>query len=510
MLRLAFLLSLIAVAHLARILAVFPTPSISHQVTFRPVINELVNRGHEVVVITTDPQKIEAKNLTEIDLHDVSYKIWNHILATDVMGVEDTIIEQMYKVYSAVVTVFDEQLKNSDVKDILSMKRGKFDLLITEAVVRQALVFSLIYKVPLIQIGSLGPVSFNDHYMGALTHPLLYPLPWHKHIYNLTTWERISNLYNHYRFQFYYNYYIAAYENEVLKKHLGPGILPVNELCNNIDLLILNIHPLWIENQPVPPNVVFMNSIHLKPPKEVPKELKSYLDSSKNGVVYVSFGSNVIPSAIDKMQVLLKALSELPYDVLLKWDKEQLPIKAKNIRISKWLPQADLLRHPKIKVFITQGGLQSLDEAMAARVPLIGIPLFTDQWYNVDKFIRHNIGLRIDLEDLTEDILIKAVDTVIKDESYRENIKRLNRIMQDQPQPPLERAVWWIEHVLRHGGAAHLRARTANMPLPQFLQLDLVALALGAVVAVCFTVTCAMYLICKQLTKKKTIKIKIK
>ncbi|KAJ8708784.1 hypothetical protein PYW08_010166 [Mythimna loreyi] len=39
----------------ARILAVYPVPSISHQVTFRPITMELVKRGHEVVVITADP-----------------------------------------------------------------------------------------------------------------------------------------------------------------------------------------------------------------------------------------------------------------------------------------------------------------------------------------------------------------------------------------------------------------------------------------------------------------------
>lgn len=39
----------------ARILAVYPTPSISHQVVFRPLMQELAKRGHDVVVITADP-----------------------------------------------------------------------------------------------------------------------------------------------------------------------------------------------------------------------------------------------------------------------------------------------------------------------------------------------------------------------------------------------------------------------------------------------------------------------
>lgn len=39
----------------ARILAIFPAPSISHQVVFRPLTQALAKRGHEIVVITPDP-----------------------------------------------------------------------------------------------------------------------------------------------------------------------------------------------------------------------------------------------------------------------------------------------------------------------------------------------------------------------------------------------------------------------------------------------------------------------
>ncbi|CAH4033573.1 unnamed protein product [Pieris brassicae] len=77
------------------------------------------------------------------------------------------------------------------------------------------------------------------------------------------------------------------------------------------------------------------------------------------------------------------------------------------------LPQSDQLRHPNIKLFITQGGLQSTDEAMNAGVPLVGIPMLGDQWYNVELYEYHKIGVRIELETITEEQLTKAIDTVI-------------------------------------------------------------------------------------------------
>ncbi|CAH2058054.1 unnamed protein product, partial [Iphiclides podalirius] len=73
-------------------------------------------------------------------------------------------------------------------------------------------------------------------------------------------------------------------------------------------------------------------------------------------------------------------------------------------------------RHPNVKLFITQGGLQSTDEAITAGVPLIGIPMLGDQWYNVEKYVHHGIGVRLDIENLTEELLKNAIIEVAEDE----------------------------------------------------------------------------------------------
>lgn len=71
--------------------------------------------------------------------------------------------------------------------------------------------------------------------------------------------------------------------------------------------------------------------------------------------------------------------------------------------------------HPKVKLFITQGGLQSTEEAITGGVPLVGIPMFADQWYNVEKYVRHGIGVQLDMATLTEDDFKNAIEKVIND-----------------------------------------------------------------------------------------------
>ncbi|KOB74102.1 UDP-glycosyltransferase UGT33D8 [Operophtera brumata] len=469
------------VSEAARILTVVPTPSISHQVVFRPLTQELAKRGHDVTIITTDPvfpKGQTPENLTEIDLHDMSYKVWRDtIFSSEITsGKSDDMFQQMRTFFPLMSKIFEKQMEHPDVKKIIS-NETQYDLLIIEAWVRPAMLFTHVFKnVPVILVSSLGGLGSIYDVIGAPSRPpLLYSTPLRQRIANLTLWDKVVELYNHYVFESIISNHDVA-DDKLIKRILGPDTPTIRELDENVHMLFLNVHPMWEMNRPVPPGVVYMGGIHQKPSKELPKELKHYLDSSKHGVIYISYGTNVSPSHLppEKIQTLVKAFSQLPYDVLWKWDKDELPGQSKNIRISKWLPQSDLLKHPKVKLFITQGGLQSTDEAITASVPLIGMPMLGDQWYNVEQYVLHKVGIRVDMDSLTEETF---------------NMERLRSVMHDQPQSALERAVWWTEHVLRHGGGRHLRAPAANMSWAEYLDVELLAvLALGALSIVASTI----------------------
>lgn len=66
-------------------------------------------------------------------------------------------------------------------------------------------------------------------------------------------------------------------------------------------------------------------------------------------------------------------------------------------------------------------------------------------------------------------LFISSVD------SYRETIKKLSSIFLDQNDKPLDRAVFWIEYVLRHKGAVHLRSAARNLSYIQYFSLDVIA-----------------------------------
>lgn len=62
-----------------------------------------------------------------------------------------------------------------------------------------------------------------------------------------------------------------------------------------------------------------------------------------------------------------------------------------------------------MKLFITQGGLQSIQEAIAYKVPFIGIPRYGDQFYNVRRSEYLGLGLELDYETITKESLKNAI-----------------------------------------------------------------------------------------------------
>nr|XP_026497758.1 UDP-glucuronosyltransferase 2B20-like [Vanessa tameamea] len=470
----------------ARILAYFPTPSISHQVVFRHITKELARRGHEVTVVTTDPipKEQEPENMTQLDVHDVSYKHWEELFLMH-KGKKQDILHQVNVLFEKLATVVKIQMETPNVRNFLKNKDSKyFDLLLLEAMNRPLIGIAHLFDAPIIHISSLGAVPHQYKNFGAPMHPLIYPTPGSFRSYNLTLWEKGFELIKYLILESTISNALD-FDIMIMKKTFGDDVPTIEELAKRIQMLFLNEHPIWAENHPVPPSMVFIGGIHQSEVKELPKDLKNQLDHSEHGVIYVSFGTNVKPSLLppEKIQIMTKVFSQLKYDVLWKWNNDELPPLSNNTKISKWFPQSDLLKHPNVKLFITQGGLQSTDETINAAVPVIGIPMLGDQWYNVEKFVHHKIGLQLDITTLTEKEFKDAITTVIEDKSYKNNIIRLRTLMREFPVKPLDNAIWWIEHVLKYGGE-HLQSPAVRMSWTEYYEINLVLIVLAILVVI--------------------------
>ena len=74
--------------------------------------------------------------------------------------------------------------------------------------------------------------------------------------------------------------------------------------------------------------------------------------------------------------------------------------------------QCYFLAHSNVKVFVTHGGLHSLEEAVSREVPIVGIPFYADQPENVRKFVALGIGEQINPTSITatelKEVIVKV------------------------------------------------------------------------------------------------------
>ncbi|CAH1963597.1 unnamed protein product [Acanthoscelides obtectus] len=109
-------------------------------------------------------------------------------------------------------------------------------------------------------------------------------------------------------------------------------------------------------------------------------------------------------------------------------------------------------------------------------VPIITMPVFCDHDSNAAKAEIDGYALKLDLQTLTADKLLWAIRKVIEDPKYRQEVKRRQRLLMDQSETPLERAVFWTEYVLRHKGAMALQSPSRHLGVLQYYLVDVIAL----------------------------------
>ncbi|XP_063913101.1 UDP-glucuronosyltransferase 2B2-like [Zophobas morio] len=244
--------------------------------------------------------------------------------------------------------------------------------------------------------------------------------------------------------------------------------------------VVLSVNPLLYPLRPNVPAIVEMGQMHIKPVQPLPQDLQQILDDATEGVIYVSLGSNIKSVNLDEKlrNTIIEALSELPYKVLWKWESEYLPGRPKNVVTKEWFPQQDLLAHRNIRAFVTQGGLQSIEEAVSRGVPLIGMPFMGDQPSNVQKIVDTEIGLGVDPSTVSKDELRQCIVNVAENNKYKKRIEESRKLLYDKPMTGLEKVVWWVEYVIGHKGAKHLRSPTADFSYFDYFLVEVVLIAI--------------------------------
>jgi glucuronosyltransferase len=116
-----------------------------------------------------------------------------------------------------------------------------------------------------------------------------------------------------------------------------------------------------------------------------------------------------------------------------------------------------------------------MEESIDRGVPLIVIPFAADQHANALRIQKLGIGVPLEITTITKEKLKAAIEEVMTG-NYVENVKKLREVVHDTPMKPVDKAAWWVEYVIRHGGTLHLDYPGRHVPFWKYMMLDLIGI----------------------------------
>ncbi|XP_030383885.1 UDP-glucuronosyltransferase 2C1 [Scaptodrosophila lebanonensis] len=466
----------------ARILFMGPFPAPSHWMWLEHFQRDLLRRGHQVTSVNNHPTKKPHENLTEIIINP-SFDIPFHFPKKNIFSMRYTSDFQNLQMWWALGLMTSEHaLQDEKLKQLVASTDQHYDLVILEQFFHEAfLMFGHKFNCPVVTIGTMGYADNMDHAMGLLTPWSFIPHLLLPHTDRMSFSQRAYNAYLSLYDSIMRRWYYLPKMQELAVKYFGDAIkgpLPhVHQLERNISLMLINSHRSVDLPRPGMPGLVNVGGAHIQPARPLPAHMQAFIDKATHGVVYFSLGSYMKSTDMppEKTALILKAFGQLKQQVLWKYENDSIGELPPNVMISPWMPQNDILAHPNIKLFITHGGLFGTQEGIHWGVPMLCIPLYGDQHRNTIKSVREGYARSLVFSKLTVDDLVSNIETLIYEPQYKRSAKQVSQRFRDNPMHPLDEASYWIEYIIRHKGATHLKSQGAFMPLYQYLLLDVLA-----------------------------------
>lgn len=443
MLTLLFLVYCIHACRAANVLCVFPTPAFSHQTVFSIYVETLQKAGHNVTVITPMPRGMA--NVTEVGCNRSVARFASLIEESAKSGSpvagDDTVTANNYQ---PLVQMVLDQFADENVRALVSNPDNRFDLVVCEAYLSVNLVFGYLFRAPVIMFSS--GYATNENFAavdrGVSYDGTVYPNVW-RSTYNRGAFAAEDRLSREWR-------RLESFQEKGLKRVFGSSTPSIDELKSNVRMLFVNVPPVYDNHRPVSDRVQYLGGMHLKKPKGVlESSVAKFLDAHRPAV-YVSFGSMMHASS-EVAEELVRVFATLPYKVL--WHVDDSVVRRFNVSYNvltrNWFQQREVLDHPNVRLFVTQGGVQSTDEAIDSGVPLLFLPMAGDQFRNSHRLTSLGVGEYVDVTRLSDENLGQRIVRMVTDRRYPDRVRKLKVYIKDVPMSSTEKALWYTEHVLR-------------------------------------------------------------
>lgn len=336
-----------------KILGIFGHLGKSHFEVFKPLLEELARRGHEITVISYFPRSDNAKakeplpNYKDISLIDPKVGVFVEVV--DLKQISHSFFDTANHVItlrSMADFACNIGLRHPAIAEFIRSDE-KFDVILTENFNTDCFLgFVHRFKAPYLCLSSHQIMPWTNGDMGNEDNPSYIPSIFFGFTRPLNFLDRIKNVVALPLFKASYEYWFRARDQAIANEVFGSDLPKLGKLAQQSSALLVNTHNSLHGSRPHLPNVVEIGGLHI--PRKInslPRDLTEFLDSAHDGALFFSLGSMIKSTTMpeEKLDAILNVLSSIPRKVIWKWETDELPRKIENIMTRKWLPQFDVM-----------------------------------------------------------------------------------------------------------------------------------------------------------------------
>ncbi|XP_065697556.1 UDP-glucuronosyltransferase 1A1-like isoform X1 [Patagioenas fasciata] len=506
---LVLLLSMLSLAAGGKLLVV-PVDG-SHWLSMREVLDGLKQKGHEITVVSPEVtlhikptknfvMKTYPVPFTQEELDRTFWRTGQNAFE------EGSFLERLFKTLELMkntsalfLSTCSHLLYNKEL--VTYLKESKFDAVFTDPFLLCGPILAEHLSLPSVFFLQRMPCDLELQATQCPNPPSYVPRTFTDLTDHMNFLQRVKNLI--YDIPNYFLCDFAVQPYATLASEFLQRDVTVMDLLRPASIWLLRLDFVFQYPRPLMPNMVLVSGVNCAH-KKLTQEFEAIVNASgEHGIVVFSLGSLVSDIPMKKAEEIADALGSVPQTVLWRYTGKAPRNLPKNVKLVKWLPQNDLLAHPKTRAFITHGGSHGIYEGICNAVPMVLMPLFGDQMDNAKRVESRGAGLTLNVLEMTSQDISAALKAVINDKKYKENIKRLSELHLDRPIHPLDLAVHWVEFVMKHKGAPHLRPAAHDLNWIQYHSLDVIAFLLAVVLLSLFiSLKCCLFC-CRRCCSKK-------
>lgn len=459
----------------------------SHWINMELILRELHSRGHNITVLSSAKSLYIPTNssvYTSINvpmLEDESDPRYILTMMQDVMECrrspafirtfcqQHLLMSKITEGHEILARAAGEML--DDPVLMMKLQDAKFDLMLTDPALPIGVLLGSYLKLPM--VFNVRWINTGEGHLTIAPSPVSYaPVPGSELHEQMHFLERTKNMLHYLHSVYIQHFSINTAYSDLFQRHFPPGT-DLWSLQLAADIWLVRTDFVFEFPRPTMPNMIYIGGFQCNKARPLSAELEAFMQSSgDHGVVIMSLGTLVAALPHEVTEAIAAAFAELPQKVVWRFIGEKPSSLGNNTLLVDWLPQRDLLGHPKTRAFVAHGGTNGIYEAIYHGVPVLGVPLLFDQFDNLLRLKMRGAARLVESTSLTKQDFLEALKDILENPSYQKNIQRLSDLHHDQPLSPMDTAIFWIEYVIRNKGAAHLKSAGFSLPWYSYFCLD--------------------------------------